>query len=243
MIRRSAPAVAAAAVCALLGTGCGSDETLAIIHLGTGQPGSAASEPGLIVLRFTQAARRGDAGQMWALLSESTHRSLGPGEGSFAHGTAPDLTDSFADFRQGQVLLSRALDREWAVGAVTGRFEDDEGNSEPAAYALALRREGGRWRIELAGLAMARLRPEPGGSAEDRPEVRAEAQAGDEVERMLLWVDGEAASVPYERTSPFTGEIDGRLNRRLAGGEHAVVVFAQTRVTAAALAWTFEVGD
>jgi hypothetical protein len=240
-VTRSVGAAAAAALCVVLGAGCGSEQ-LTAVHLGVDQPGSADSAPGLTVLRFAQAARRGDAEQMWGLLSEPTRRSIGPGLLPFSRGTASDLFDSFEDFRQGRVLLSRRLDDTWAVGAVSGRFDTGEGDSEPAAYAVALRREGGKWRVELAGLVIARLRPPPSDTAGDRPELGAETQAGSNVERMLLWLDGAAARVPYERTSSFTGEIDGRPEERIAHGEHAVVVFAQTRDTAGAQAWTFDVG-
>ena len=240
---RSARAVAVAAVCAVL-VGCGSDETLPSIQVGATQPGTAAREPGEIVLRFVQAARRGDARQMWALLSEPTKRSIGPGVTSFAKGTAPDLVKSFEDFRRGRVLLSRSLGDRWAVGAVAGRFEDPESeDSDPAAYATALRREGGKWRIELYGLVIARLRPGPLGTTGDRPDVRAEAQAGEDVERMLLWLDGRPARVPYARTSTFTGELRGRPAEALSGGDHAFVVFAETRVTAGAQAWSFHVDE
>jgi len=239
-VRRLARAVLVAALCATLAA-CGSEDELAAVHLGVEQPGSADPEPGLTVLRFVQAARRGDAQRMWGLLSEPTKRSIGPGVLSFARGTAPDLYDSFADFRQGQVLLSRKLDDTWAVGAVTGRFETDDGDTEPAAYALALRREHGKWRVELAGLVIARLRPSPSDTTGDTPELRAEAQAGNGVERMLLWLDGAAARVPFKRTSDFTSEIDGRAETKVPPGEHTVVVFARTPVTAGAQAWTFDV--
>jgi len=231
----------AAALCVVVVAGCGS-EKLTAVDLGANQPGSADPEPGQTVLRFVQAARRGDAEQMWGLLSEPTRRSIGPGLLPFSRGTATDLFDSFEDFRQGRVLLSRRLDDTWAVGAVSGRFDTDEDDSEPAAYAVALRREHGKWRVELAGLVIARLRPPPADTASDRPELGAEAQAGSNVERMLLWLDGTAARVPYERTSPFTGEIDGRPQETVGRGEHAVVVFAETRDTAGAQAWTFDVG-
>jgi hypothetical protein len=233
-------AVVVAALCAAL-TACGSEDDLAAVHLDVEQPGSADPEPGLTVLRFVQAARRGDADRMWGLLSEPTKRSIGPGLLSFAHGTAPDLYDSFADFREGRVLLSRKLDDTWAVGAVTGRFETDDADTEPAAYALALRREHGKWRVELAGLVIGKLRPSPSDTTGDRPEFRAEAQAGNGVERMLLWLDGSAGRVPYKRTSDFTGEIDGRAQTKIPPGEHAAVVFARTPVTAGAQAWTFDV--
>jgi hypothetical protein len=240
-VTRFVRAAAAAALLVVVAAGCGSEQ-LAEIHLGTEQPGSADPEPGLTVLRFVQAARRGDAEQMWGLLSEPTRRSIGPGLLPFSRGTATDLFDSFEDFRQGRVLLSRRLDDEWAVGALSGRFDTEEGDSESAAYAVALRREDGRWRVELAGLVIARLRPPPADTAGDRPELGAETQAGSNVERMLLWLDGAAARVPYERTSPFTGEIDGRPQEPVGPGEHTVVVFARTRDTAGAQAWTFDVG-
>jgi hypothetical protein len=241
-VSRAARAVALAVLCAALLTACGSEEKLPAIQLGGAQPGTAAREPGEIVLSFVQAARRGDAKQMWALLSEPTKRSIGPGEYSFALGTAPDLTKSFEDFRRGRVLLSRRLDGTWAVGAVTGRYVDPEtGDSDPAAYATALRREGDKWRIELYGLVIARLRPGPLGTTGDRPELRAEAQAGNEVELMHLWLDGGPARIPFARTSAFTAEVDGRPSEPVGEGEHALVVFAKTRVTAAALAWSFKV--
>jgi len=239
-VRRRSAAVLAA-LCAVLAAGCGSADELPAVHLNVEQPGSPDPEAGLTVLRFVQAARRGDAERMWNLLSEPTQRSIGPGVLPFARGTASDLYDSFADFEQGQVLLSRRLDDKWAVGAVSGRFENDEGDSEPAAYAVALRREHDKWRVELAGLVIARLRPSPAKTTGNRPELRAEAQAGNGLERMLMWVDGSAARVPFIRTSDFTGEIDGKAMQKIPAGEHAAVVFAQTPVTAGAQAWTFDV--
>jgi hypothetical protein len=239
-MRRLVRAVLVAALCTALAA-CGSEDDVAAVHLDVEQPGSPDPEPGLAVLRFVQAARRGDAERMWPMLSEPTKRSIGPGMLSFAHGTAPDLYDSFADFREGRVLLSRKLDDTWAVGGVSGRFETEDGDTEPAAYALALRREGGKWRVELAGLVIAKLRPSPADTTGDRPEFRAEAQAGNGVERMLLWLDGSAARVHFERTSDFTGEIDGRPESKIQPGEHVAVVFARTPVTAGAQAWTFDV--
>jgi hypothetical protein len=239
-VRRLVRAAAVAALCASLAA-CGSESEPAAVHLNVEQPGSPDAAPGQTVLRFVQAARRGDAEGMWGLLSEPTKRSIGPGVLSFSQGTAGDLYDSFADFRQGRVLLSRKLDDDWAVGAVTGTFESDDGDTEPAAYALALRREDGKWKVELGGLVIARLRPPPSDTSGDRPELRAEAQAGNGVDRMLMWVDGSAARVPFIRTSDFTAEIDGKPTERIPPGEHVAVVFARTPVTAGAQAWTFDV--
>jgi hypothetical protein len=235
-------AAAVAAACGALLSGCGSAEQLPSIRVDAAQPGASDPEAGRVVLRFVQAARSGDPARMWALLSEPTRRSIGPTRGAFAAGTAPDIAEDFADFRDGRVLVARQLDAVWAVGAVVGRSEDD-GSSEPASYAAALRREGGAWRLELDGLVIARLRPGPDDHTGDRPEIRAEAQAGGRPQRVLLWLDGRTGGVGWAGTSPFSAELRGRPDRALASGEHAAVVFASTRETAAALAWTFEVDD
>ena len=237
LARRGAVAIS----CAALAASCGSSPTLPSIHLDRSQPGTPSTLPGRTVLQFVQAARSGDAGRMWLLLSEPTRNSIGPTLGAFARGTAPDLAKSLEDFRDERVLVSRQLDAAWAVGAVRGRYEQD-GDAEPAAYAAALRREGDRWKLELDGLVIAGLRPSALDRTGDRPEIRAEAQAGGRIERMLLWVDGDAAGAGRFRTSPFSAELRGRPSDPLAEGEHALVVFAATEDTAAALAWTFEVG-
>jgi hypothetical protein len=239
---RVATVLSAAALCCMLAGGCGSAAEAPSLRLDASQPGEPVRDAGLLVLRFVQAARRGDAAQMWALLSRPTRLSIGPTLAAFARGTAPELAKDVEDFRGGRVLLSRRLDDVWAVGAVSGRYVQD-GESEPAGYAAALRREEGTWRIELGGLVIARLRPEPLDRTGDRPAFRAEAQAGAQIERMLLWLDGGATSVGRSWTSPFSAELRGRPRSGLASGEHVVVVFASTEDTAAALAWTFEVDD
>lgn len=230
-----------ALVCAASAAGCGSAEQLPAIRLDAPQPGAAAPDAALVVLRFVQAARHADAVRMWALLSLPTRQSIGPTLAAFARGKAPELTESLEDFRGGRVLLSRRLDAVWAVAAVSGRFEQNGGESEPAAYAAALRRERGAWKVELDGLVITRLRPGPLERVGERPEVRAEAQAGSGVRRLLLWLDGRAAGVGYARTSPFSAELQGRPAGRIEPGEHTLVAFAATAETAAALAWTFEV--
>lgn len=227
----SARTLAALATAGVL-AGCGGEEQrLPSLSLDADPHGSQLSGPGETVLRFVQAARAGNGSRMTALLSDATRESFGPG-------ALADLADDFAGFSHGRVVLSERLDDRWAVGSVAGRSEDDE----PAAYAAALLLEDGEWRLELAGVVFGRLRPGPLDETHDRPELRAEAQAGGEVEQLLAWMDGRPVrAFPLRRT--FTAEIRGRLDRPLPPGGHVVVVFAATADTAAAFAWPFEVKD
>lgn len=233
--------VALATVLAIAGCGGSEADELSPVSLDGEPVGAVAREPGVTVLRFVQAARRADAAQMWALLSEATRASIGPSFRQFSGGTAPELSENFEDFEQARVTLSRALDDRWAIGAVVGLYESEDEEPEPAAYAAALRREDGRWRLELGGVVVARLEPDPLEEVGRRPELRAEAEAGGEIERMLVWLDGRPVGVRPERKLPFTAEIRGVPDRPLAPGDHALVVFAETQDTAGALAWPFAV--
>jgi hypothetical protein len=190
----------------------------------------ADREPGLVVMRFVQAARAGDAARMRALLSAGTRASFGPG-------VEAELAEDFEGISLGPIVLSQRLDDDWAVGVVRGRDED----GDPAAFGAALRDEEGGWRLELGGLAFGRLRPQPLDEADGRAELRVEAQAGGEVEELLLWVDDQAVRAHPVRRHPFTREVWGRLRGGLPAGLHTAVVFATSGDTAAAFAWPFEV--
>lgn len=235
--------LAASLAAALAAAGCGgADEREPTLRLADGGgPGTAVREPGETVMRFVQAARSGNARHLWNLLSEPTRASVGPTYERFARDTAPKLTEDFEDFGGFRVLMSRSLGGGWGVGAVVGRYTPEDGDPEPAAYAAALRREGDAWRVELAGVVVARLEPDPLAETDARPLLQAEAQAGGDVGRMLMWLDGRQVSADPSVATPFTAEIRGYPRDELPDGEHALVVFAATEDTAGALAWPFEV--
>jgi hypothetical protein len=224
-------AVAALAVAVVL-AGCGGEERLPTLAFEEEQLGSQARRPGQVVLQFVEAARAGDGARMALLLSASTYDTLGPG-------ALRDIADDFAEFVDGRVVLSLRLDDGWAVGAVAGRSEED---GDPAAYAAALRLEDGAWRLELGGVVFGRLRPGPLDETDALPELRAEAQAGGEIEDLLVWVDGRPVR-GFARHRRFTAEVRGRLGEPLAPGRHMVIVFATAAETAGALAWPFEVAE
>ena len=223
--------VAALALTAAL-AGCGGEERLPTLAFEADPVASQEPGPGEVVLRFVKAARAGDGARMAPLLSASTYETLG-------RGALRDIADDFGDFAGARIVLSRRLDDGWAVGAVAGRSEED---GDPAAYAAALRLEDGAWRLELGGVVFGRLRPVPLDEADAQPELRAEAQAGGEIDDLLVWVDGRPVR-GFTRHWRFSAEIRGRLGERLAPGEHLVVVLATTAETAGALAWPFEVEE
>jgi hypothetical protein len=232
----------AAALVAAAAAGCGgSTAGDAVVSLDGAPVGAETREPGRVVLRFVQAARAGNARTMWNLLSAPTRASIGPTFERFARATALDLAEDFEDYREFSIHLSRSLGRRWGVGAVTARYAPEGEEPEPAAFAAAVRRERGTWRLELAGLVVEKLDPDPLDETGPRPVLGAEAQAGADVARMVLWLDGRAVGARGRSLAPFTAELRGVPDRDLAEGLHTAVVFAATRDTAGAVAWPFEV--
>jgi hypothetical protein len=214
----------------LVAAGCGGSARLPELGL---EPGGPAGDrgPGLVALRFVQAARAGDTERLRALMSAPTQASFGPGGGA-------ELARQLAGFTDARIVLSRPLDGPWAVAALAGR--DDDG--DPAAWAAALRLEDEAWRVELGGVFFTRLRPAPLADADPRPEIRVEAQAGGEVDDVRAWIVPEELRARAVRRAPFTREIWGRLDVPLEEGLHTLVAFAVAGETAGAVAWQFEVG-
>jgi hypothetical protein len=221
--------IAAALLVAAFAAGCGGDQPLPEIFFATGS-NAGLREPGLAAIRFVQAASRGDTDRMRALMSADTRTAFGPGG-------AADIARQLSGFEEARIVLSRALDEHWAVAAVAGRSED----GEPAAWGAALRRENGRWRVELGGVFFTRLRPTPGSDAETEPEIRLEAQAGGEVDDVRLWLGRRELVTHAFRRQPFTREVWGRLRDSLPEGRYTLVAFATSGGTAGAIAWPFEV--
>lgn len=233
---------AALAAAVIVSAGCGGGEDEALPRLAAGERpgfGIQSPAPGRAVLRFVRAAQRGDAAVMWSLLSAPTRETMGGTLGVFRRGSAQEIHDDFVGFTRARVALSRRLDGRWGVGAVIGLWVEEEEEPEPTAYAAAVRREPRGWRIELGGVVIEKLEPDPADETDERPEIGAEAQTAGEVERMLAWLDGAPLDARKRHDMPFTAQIGGVPEQDLAPGEHSLVVFAATRDTAAAVAWPF----
>lgn len=237
-----AAAVVAAAVLLLPVAGCGADEDEVPPPVGLrAAAGSHAPGAAAVFERFVDAARRGDAVEMWGLLSAPTRASLGPTLPRFRESAAIELQQAAGEFAGGaELALARAFGPRWAVAVATGVIER-EGEREPAAFAAALRREPSGWRLELHGIFFVGHQPSPLEEVGNEPTLGATAQSSARIERMVLWLDGEAVGARATRPQPFTGTITARAAVPLGPGIHVVTVFAATDETAAAQAWPFEV--
>jgi hypothetical protein len=181
--------------------------------------------------------------EMWGLLSAPTQASLGPSLDRFRWSAARDLQKAAGRFAgEPERVLARALGPGWAVAAVAGEVEDDDGEREPAAFAAALRREDGSWRLELDGIFFVGHAPHPLAElGNDEPVLEVFAQSSARIARMVLWLGGEPVGARITRPMPFTGAIAARAASPLPPGVHVLTVFAATEDTAAAQAWPFEV--
>jgi hypothetical protein len=233
----------AVAALALLVAGCGGGGE-AEAEAGTpvvpvsGTPAPAA---GQVLLRFVQAANRRDAAGMWALLSPQTKETMGPTLPEFRRGLAVDLRNDVATFdAPPRVVLARRIGR-WAVATVAGDRVLDDGDEEPFAYGAALRDVGGRWLVELGGIAIAVPRPAPNDEEDSTPTLGAELDASGRLVRTLLWRDAEPQPAERIQGGPFSATIREDVTQPLEEGVHVVTVFATTPETAAAAGWTFDV--
>jgi hypothetical protein len=230
------------AVAALLPAGCGGEAELPPqvgLRAAAGTPAPGAAK---VLERFVEAAGRGDAEAMWELLSEPTRASFGPTLERFRLNAAAELEMGIGPFAgSAELVLARAVTESWAVAAVAGEVERD-GEREEGAYASALRRESGGWRLELGGVHFVGHAPGALEEIDDaEPVLRATAQSSARIERMTLWLDGRVVASRAARQTPFSGTVGGRAFEELRPGVHVVTVFAATDETAAAQAWPFEV--
>jgi hypothetical protein len=220
-------------------TGTGSGDTNA-----SGAPSSQAygqEDPqfGQLLLRFTRAAADGDARTMWNMLTSATQASIGPSLTEFRNRSSLEFQEGLGSIAPtAEVTLSRRL-RDFGVGAIAGEREV-EGNSEYFAYAVAFMQEEGAWRIELGGVIVTGLKPEPLEKVGPRPQLAADVGAGGELNNVLMWLDGEPFAVAEDDATPFAAQLRGTPKEPLEAGRHVIIVFADAGLTASALSWTFE---
>ena len=202
---------------------------------------SPAPGPGRTLLRFVRAAGRGDADGMWALLGEPTQASIGPTLDDFRTGSAEDLRRGLGTLAPtARVILSQRVGERWGAAAVIGERKVG-GRTEEFAYGAALAPQGAGWRLELGGVVLTRLKPEPLAVVGRSPAVGVNVGAAGDLNELLMWLDGDALGVDRGGATPFTATLNGRLPGPLQPGRHAVVAFAATTDTATATAWTFRV--
>jgi hypothetical protein len=194
---------------------------------------------GRLLLRFTRAAADGDARTMWNMLTSATQASIGPSLTEFRNQSASEFQEGLGTIAPtAEVTLSRRL-RDFGIGAIAGERQV-EGNSEYFAYAVAFMQEEGAWRIELGGVIVTGLKPEPLQKVGPRPQLAADVGAGGELNNVLMWLDGEPFAAAEDDATPFAAQLRGMPEEPLKAGRHVIVVFADAGLTASALSWTFE---
>lgn len=222
------------AVLALAGCGGGgkaTQTTVETVQLPTttttsGDPGKDAVDA------LVAAAKAGDTGAIWGMLSTSAKKRLGPTAGEFRSGAGGELADSLGGLGDYSVIVSERLTPEFGVVAI------DNGKE---VYAVPLRLEGERWKLELGGPVRVRvLGPQPGAVEEVVAQIGAAIEGPGGDVNVVLYLDG-ASEQPQVRGTGATATVFANFEPGLDPGRHTVVVAATENREAGATAWVFTV--
>lgn len=207
----------------------GSDETTAATATATGpRPGDgAAAEQAFRA--FVAAAARGDADALFDGLTRGSRQRLGPTRAEFARASAASLEGGLGSFEPDalQTVVAEGVTRDWAVVAVQGG---------DAVFATPMRREQGRWRVDIGGAVSVEPEAPRPGTQPRAPDLRARVDAASRPTVARIWLDGREVPATVGSTGTLSAPLGG-----LAAGDHTVVVYAQTDEDGAATAWTFGV--
>jgi len=244
------PFVLLALVLALLAAGCdggggdgnggGTTETTTGPSAPTYEDEPAA---GKTVERLVQAAGKTNYATMFNLLTAKSRQRYGPTRETFARGPGRQLAVVLGALARAggsyEPVLAKRMSDWWAVAAVSGSVMRS-GQSEYGAYAVPLTREGGEWRIELAGtVTFNPLTPEAELRAGSRPNISTEVNASEPILDSAVFVDD---TVVLSTVSPdellLTADVENPLDK----GRHTIVTYAETQSGAGANAYSFEVG-
>lgn len=203
----------------------------------------ADGSPGGVLRQFVEAAGKGDASTMWSLLSARSRQRLGPDFGRFRKGSAAELNRGVGTFARSSgftVALSTELSTTWAVAVITGS-RSANGQKEAGAYGVALRGEGGGWRLELDGPVKLRiLGPDPGEIVvQPEPQFAVEVKATDDILGGVLYADGKALTSNAGGLGPKNVTIYAPATIVKKRGVHFGAAIAATATDASAVAWTF----
>jgi hypothetical protein len=197
---------------------------------------------GRLLLQFTKHAETGNTLRMWNMLTGATQASIGPTLPEFRDSAAREFQDGLGSLAEtAEVIVSRQLD-DFGLAAIAGEREV-AGRREYYAYAVAFLQEENAWKIELGGIIITGLRPEPLSKADPRPRLAADVGAGADLSNVVMFLDGKPFRADRTTDSPFAAQLRGQPSEPLADGRHTVVVFAESGLTASGIAWTFRVGD
>jgi hypothetical protein len=184
--------------------------------------------------RLLDAAAAGDEPAMWAALSRPSRRRLGPTLADFRARGARGVGAELAPVARGKyrVILNAPVAAGLRLLAVTARDH---------ALALPIRREGGRWQVEINPLfTVEAVRPLPGERVLRRTQLAAEVSAPGRIGGTAMWFDGRLFDArAYWSPNKQRLSMWGEAPQPLRTGRHTVVAFASTGSEASANAWVF----
>jgi hypothetical protein len=194
-------------------------------------PGKAA------VNRLLEAAAGGRTDILWGMLSTDSKRRLGPTLGEFRSGAGGELADSIGAFRDAKVIVSERITPGFGVVAIDGHQDEKR-----AVYALALRLEGTRWKLELGSPVKIRpIGPLPGKREPIVAQIAAAVTGPGGSGTAVMYLDGHPENPKVAGTSG-NATLYANFEPALDPGRHTVVVFASDGLNAGATAWEFTAG-
>jgi hypothetical protein len=190
------------------------------------------ADPGRVAAdAFVVAARSGNPAALWRLLSTEAQQRVGPTLERFRGGEARKLVSTVGRLGPYRLVVSERVTPEFGVVAIDG--------SRRGVYALALRLEGSRWRVELGGPVKVRpIGPDPNAHERIVAQVAAAVTGPGGAGTAVMYLDGQTENPKVYGTasnSTLVADFDPALDP----GRHTVVVFASDGREASAVAWTF----
>jgi hypothetical protein len=218
------------AVLVLAGCGGGKPSAVTTVELPTT---TTSADPGKDAVDALFAAAKADKVEaMWGMLSTDAKKRLGPTLGEFKSGAGGELADSLAGFGPYRQVVSERITPEFGVVAV------DDGKR---LYAVPLRLEGERWKLELGGPVTIRpLGPQPDEVEPVVAQIGVAVGGPAGVGTAVVYLDGRSES-PKVYTTKTNSTLVTNFDPALDPGRHTVVVFATDSRDAAARAWAFRV--
>lgn len=199
---------------------------------------TAAADPGKDAIdAFVAAAAARNTDAVWGMLSTRSKQRLGPTLGEFESGAGGELTDSIGSFRDVKVIVSERITPEFGVVAIDGRQD-----GKRAVYAVPVRLEGGKWKLELGGPVRIRpIGPDPGAHEPVVAQIAAAVSGPGGTGTAVMYLDGHTEN-PRVAGTTSNATLYANFEPALDPGRHTVVVFASNGDNAGASAWDFTAG-
>jgi hypothetical protein len=197
-------------------------------------------DPGKVAIeRFVAAARAANPDAMWRMLSTASKRRLGP-LANFRQHTATELAEGVGSYRRFHVIISERITPEFGLVAIDGT-KRAEGTTERDVYAVALRLEGGAWKVELVSPIKVRpIGPDPGAHEQVVAQIAGAVSGVGGSGTALIYLDGQAEN-PKVYGTATNSTVVANFEPALDPGRHTVVLFGSVGRNAAAVGWWFTV--